>query len=158
MVAAIARARSCLGETSLLPLWRSQTQTVPLISIEGRTVRREAPLASSPRTPAGMPSGRPWSSGSRSASTTAWSGSRGACSKGYRPSGQRPSGAWKPTAIVGAQGRKGGCRAVSDCRRGGARWLLRRHAGEGRCRRHILGSGRISSRQHGRVWVKPVPR
>ena len=35
-----------------------------------------------------MPSGRPWSSGSRSASTTAWSGCRGACSNDCFP--ERP--------------------------------------------------------------------
>ena len=34
-----------------------------------------------------MPSGRPWSSGSRSASTAAWSGSRGACSSACSRSG-----------------------------------------------------------------------
>ena len=41
----------------------------------------------SPRTPAGMPSARRWSSGSRSASTAAWCGCRGGCSGGCCSSG-----------------------------------------------------------------------
>jgi len=46
-----------------------------------------------PRTPAGMPSGRPSSSGSRSASTTVWCG---ACSNAYCRRRSPPRGAWKP--------------------------------------------------------------
>jgi hypothetical protein len=42
--------------------------------------------------PAGMPSGRRWSSGSRSASTATWAGSHGACSNACSPSGPPPSG------------------------------------------------------------------
>ena len=54
-----------------------------------------------PEEPAGMLSGRLWSSVSRSASTMAWSGSRGACSSAYCRSGQLPSGALKRTSYSG---------------------------------------------------------
>ena len=57
----------------------------------------KAPLAPSPRMPAGMQSGRPWSSGSPSANTTAWSGCRGGCFNGSYRRRPPPSGASKPT-------------------------------------------------------------
>src|SRR5262249_22673908 len=44
-----------------------------------------------PRTPGGLPTGRPSSSGSRSVRTKAWSGCHGARSRGFRPSGPAPS-------------------------------------------------------------------
>src|SRR5580692_589833 len=48
-----------------------------------------------------MPSGRPWSSGSRSASIAGWSGSRGARFNAYRWSGPRPSAALRRTTSSG---------------------------------------------------------
>jgi hypothetical protein len=48
-----------------------------------------------------MPSIKPSSSGSRSANTAAWSGSRGACSNAYSRSGPPASGASRRTTSNG---------------------------------------------------------
>ena len=75
------------------------------------------PNRRSPRTPAEMPSGRPSSSGSRSASTVAWYGCRGACSNGCCRNGPRPSAALRRTTPSGPGSRaspSGSCAGAAD--------------------------------------------
>jgi L-seryl-tRNA selenium transferase len=121
LLPAIEHALEGIAETSLVdtrgqigsgasPVSMAPSTALALRPIGGSGVAVEAlaqagrrPACSShfPRTPAGMPSGRLWSSGSRSVNTTAWSGSPGACSSAYCQSGPPPSGASKPTTSSG---------------------------------------------------------
>jgi hypothetical protein len=55
----------------------------------------------SPKTPAGTPSGKPWSWGSKSASTAALSGFRGGSFSACFQRGPRPSGASRLTTSSG---------------------------------------------------------
>jgi len=90
----------------------------PLIAPKNNIARGvRFPSRHSPRTPAGMPTVKPWSSGSRSASTTASSGCRGACSNAYCPSAQPLSGASKRTTYSGP-----GSRASPSVNSAAASW------------------------------------